>query len=194
MCFYSSCSSCNFGEVRCPPGSSDVSVLPTHPPPPPHKGASVMAPVTDKGIKALKPLSPFLHRQLGRGNNLIWYFLLEKSLSPLQASPLRPPPLPPPERLDMTLTRFRAHYGLKRDLSRQRPGLFVVKASFPASSFCPTLSLHLHPFTSHHPPPPPFHQHVTPAGPSTAGALTGKRISISLPRERAQGNVINESN
>lgn len=37
-----------------------------------------MAPVTDKGIKALKPLSPVLHRQLGRGNNLIWYFFAGK--------------------------------------------------------------------------------------------------------------------
>lgn len=125
------------------PGSSDVSVM-FH-----RKGASVMAPVTDKGIKGLKPLFPFLHRQLGQGNNSIWYFVLEKSLFPPLASPQ------PPERLYMTLTRFRAHYGLKSDLSRQRRGLFVVKASFPACSFCRTLSLHLYPFTSHRCSPSP---------------------------------------
>lgn len=150
-----------------------------------------MAPVTDKGIKGLKPLSAFLHRQLGWRNNLIWYFVLEKSLFPpwllLSAAA--------PERLYMTLTRFRAHYGLKRDLSRQRPGLFVVKASFPACSFCRTLSLHLYPFTSHRcSPTHPLLLAVPPAGPTAVGALTGKRISIGLPREWAQPNVINESN
>ena len=35
---------------------------------------------------------------------------------------------------------------------------------------------------------------MTPAGPATVGALTGKRISIGLPREWALQNVINESN
>lgn len=52
-----------------------------------------MAPVTDKGIKGLKPLSPFLHWQLDQGNNSIWYFVLEKSLFPSLASPQRRNPL-----------------------------------------------------------------------------------------------------
>lgn len=43
------------------PASSDVSVM-FH-----HKGASVMAPVTDKGIKGLKPLSPFSPPAAGPG-------------------------------------------------------------------------------------------------------------------------------
>lgn len=118
-----------------------------------HKGASVMAPVTHKGIKAQSlSLSPRRHWQLGQGNNLIWYFMLEKSLSSQATFVLGFSSAPqPPERLYMTLTHFREHYGLKRDLSRQRRGLFVVRASFPARSFGCTLSPHL--FAPSPPPP-----------------------------------------
>lgn len=116
---------------------------------------------------------------MGQGNNLIWYFMLEKSLSSQATFALGFSSAPqPPERLYMTLTHFREHYGLKRDLSRQRHGLFVVKASFPACSFSCTLSLHLYP------------PHSRPSSlrdscrRTMVGALTGKRISISLPRRR----------
>lgn len=100
---------------------------------------------THKGIKAQSlSLVPRRHWQLGQGNNLIWYFMLEKSLSSRATFVLGFSSAPqPPERLHMTLTHFREHYGLKRDLSRQRRGLFVVRASFPACSFGCTLSLHL---------------------------------------------------
>lgn len=97
--------------------------------------------------------------------------MLEKSLSSQATFALGFSSAPQPsERLYMTLTHFREHYGLKRDLSRQRHGLFVVKASFPACSFFSTLSLHLY----HLPPPESCHH-------TMVGALTGKRISISLP-------------
>lgn len=69
------------------PASSDVSVL-FH-----HIGASVMAPVTDQGIKGLKPLSPFLHRQLGQGNNSIWYFCAGKE--PFSSPGFSSAPQPP---------------------------------------------------------------------------------------------------
>lgn len=56
-----------------------------------------MAPVTDKGIKGLKPLSLSLHRQLGPGNNLILVFCAGKEpfffSSPPLASPQRRSPL-----------------------------------------------------------------------------------------------------